>query len=175
MTREVVTVPAGLPVRELLRQYFLHPERGDHQAYPVVDGDGRLLGVITRANLLHDWIAAALPGPDWKDDSSPAPVLAFDLIHREPITAYAWESCRTAAERMAEHGVGRLPVVADDDPRRLVGLVSRSDLLKSRARHAEEEAVRERFLAPRFRRDGRPPVAATPAPAGPPSGPPHGN
>jgi CBS domain-containing protein len=45
-----------------------------------------------------------------------APIIAFDLISREPITAYPWESCRTVAERMAQHGIGRLPIVAPDDP-----------------------------------------------------------
>lgn len=144
MTREVVAVPATLPVGELLRQYFLNPAHGNHQAYPVVDADGQLLGVITRANLLHDWIAAALAGTD----SAGGPIITYDLIHRPPIIAHPWESCRTAAERMAQHGVGRLPVLSGDDSHQLLGIVSRSDLLKSRARHTEEEAVRERFIAP---------------------------
>jgi len=73
-------------------------------------------------------------------------IIAYDLIHRAPITAHTWESCRTAAERMAEAGVGRLPVVADDDPRKMIGIVTRSDLLKPRARSVEEEAKRERFI-----------------------------
>ena len=60
MTKDVVTVPASLPVKELLRQYFLGTGKQPHQAYPVVDADGRMLGVVTRANLLEDWIAAAL-------------------------------------------------------------------------------------------------------------------
>jgi H+/Cl- antiporter ClcA len=151
MTKDVVAVPARLPVRELLREYFLNPGKGKHQAYPVVDPDGRVLGVITRANLLEDWISAALSGAPGKDESAAGPIIAFDLIHRDPITVYPWESCRTAAERMAQEGVGRLPVVAADDPGRLIGIVTRSDLLKPRARHAEEELLRERFLA-------RPPV-----------------
>ena len=74
--------------------------------------------------------------------------LAFDLIRREPVTAYPWESCRTAAERMAEAGVGRLPVVAPDDPRKIIGIVTRSDLLKPRAVQVEEEEKRERFFGP---------------------------
>ena len=50
------------------------------------------------------------------------------------------------AERMAQAGVGRLPVVAPDDPDQVIGMVTRSDLLKARARCAEEEGRRERFL-----------------------------
>lgn len=58
-----------------------------------------------------------------------------------------WESCRTAAERMAQAGVGRLPVVSPDNPLHVLGIITRSDLLKPRARHAEEDVRRERFSA----------------------------
>jgi predicted transcriptional regulator len=54
---------------------------------------------------------------------------------------------------MAEGGVGRLIVVADDDSQKIIGVVTRSDLLKPRAREVEEEIKRERFI-------GAPPVAA---------------
>ena len=57
-----------------------------------------------------------------------------------------WESCRTAAERMAENGVGRLPVVSPDDPSKVIGIVTRSDLLKPRAKTVEEEMRRERLI-----------------------------
>ncbi len=146
MTKEVVTVPASLPVKELLRHYFLGGDKRPHQAYPVVDEAGRIMGVVTRTNLLEDWISAALAG---RDDSKPSPldlIITYDLIHREPITAYPWEPCRTAAERMAENNVGRLPVVSPDDPRKVIGIVTRSDLLKPRAKTVEEEMHRERVL-----------------------------
>jgi hypothetical protein len=49
---------------------------------------------------------------------------------------------------MAQTGVGRLPVVSPDEPRKVIGIVTRSDLLKARASQVEEEIVRERFLVP---------------------------
>ncbi len=104
-----------------------------------------MLGVVTRRNLLEDWVAAALA-----DGGEAQPhlehIIAFDLLHREPITVFTWESCRAAAERMAEHGVGRLPVVSPDDPSKVVGMVTRSDLLKARAKVVEEEVRRERLI-----------------------------
>jgi chloride channel protein, CIC family len=51
-----------------------------------------------------------------------------------------------AAERIAENGVGRLPVVSPEDPGKVIGIVTRSDLLKPRAKSAEEETLRERLL-----------------------------
>jgi H+/Cl- antiporter ClcA len=148
MTTTVVTIPASLPVRELLRRYFLGSSEQKHQGYPVVDADGHLVGMVTRSNLLADWIAAALAGRDGADAPLAAPIITYDLLHRAPITAFAWESCRTAAERMAQAGVGRLPVVAEEEPRRVIGIVTRSDLLEPRAQQFDEEVRRERFLVP---------------------------
>jgi H+/Cl- antiporter ClcA len=145
MTSEVVAIPASTSVRDLLREYFHGGGLKRHQAYPVVDSSGNLLGVVTRTNLLEEWVSAGF-GTDAASSNMPAAIIAYDLIQREPITAYAEESCRTAAERMAQYGVGRLPVVSSEDPRKLLGIVTRSDLLKPRAREVEEEATRQRFI-----------------------------
>ncbi len=147
MVSDVVTVPASLPVRDLLQQYFLNTGAKKHQGYPVVDRDNTLVGVVTRSNLLEDWVSA-LPVSD-SVPSGPASldlIITYDLIHRDPITVFPWESCRTAAERMAQGNVGRVPVVAADDPQKVIGILTRSDLLKPRARQLEEEVKRERFL-----------------------------
>jgi H+/Cl- antiporter ClcA len=146
MTPEVVTVPASLPARELLRDYFLGAAPRKHQGYPVVDPTGKLLGVVTRSNLLQDWVPLALAEAIGKGCSPAEPIVAFDLLHAEPITVFPWESCRTAAERMAQTGVGRLPVVDPEEPGRVVGIITRSDLLKPRARVVEEEETRQRFI-----------------------------
>lgn len=149
MTRDVVTVPVSLPAEQLLWQYFLGEGQRLHQAYPVVDEAGRILGVLTRTNLLENWTADALTEGNSAKSPGLAPIITYDLIQGEPITIYPWESCRTAAERMAEHGVGRLPVVAPDGSRAVVGMVTRSDLLKARAKSVEEEMRRERLIHPR--------------------------
>jgi H+/Cl- antiporter ClcA/predicted transcriptional regulator len=146
MTKDPVTVPASLPVTDLLRNYFLGSGKRPHQAYPVVDEAGRIIGVVTRTNVLEDWIAALAAG-DGSKHVSLGLIITYDLIHREPITIYPWEPCRAAAERMAENGVGRLPVVSPDDPGKVIGIVTRSDLLKGRAKAVEEEMRRERLLA----------------------------
>ncbi|MFO0968553.1 MAG: chloride channel protein [Gemmataceae bacterium] len=142
MTRDVVTIPAALPVKSLLADYFLGAAKTKHQGYPVVDAEGSLVGVVTRSSLLEDWLTspAGTPLLDF--------AITYDILHRGAITVFPWESCRTAAERMAEAGVGRLPVVSAEDPKKVVGILTRSDLLKPRARQVEEEEQRERFLAP---------------------------
>jgi H+/Cl- antiporter ClcA len=92
-----------------------------HQAYPVVR-EGRLIGVVTSRELL-----AADPG-----------VEVESLIARPPVTASANEVARVAVERMANEGVGRLVIVDEDDPHRVIGMLTRSDLVTAFARHEAE-------------------------------------
>ncbi|MBV8677166.1 MAG: chloride channel protein, partial [Planctomycetaceae bacterium] len=147
MTTEVVTIPAALPIREVLGRYFLGGGPDRHPGYPVVDKSGKLLGVITRSSLLEHWIAGPAGAPGG-DGPGFGPIIAYDLIDQPPVTAFPWESCRAVAERMAQTGVKRVPIVKPDDPLTLVGIVSLTDLLKSRLRLVEEEAKRERFFGP---------------------------
>ena len=148
MTTEVVAVPAALPVRDLLGQYFFGGGRSKHSGYPVVDKLGNLLGVITRSDLLEHWITGLIDGSKDADVLGNGAIIAYDLISRQSITAYPSESCRIAAERMAQMGVKQLPVVSPDDPNKLIGIVTVGDLLKAHQRLFEEEGKRERFYGP---------------------------
>jgi len=105
---------------------------------------------------LHGAVAAEAPPACVRTRCTVTVLVANDILEREPVTASAEESCRSAAERMAQAGVGRLVVVAEDDPKRLVGIVTRSDLLKPRATRADEEERRERFFDLRFSRTSAP-------------------
>jgi chloride channel protein, CIC family len=141
MSPEVVTVPADLPATELEARFFRLRNGQSHQGYPVVDDAGHLVGVVTRSNLLE-------PAPEATDQRR-----VIELVDQAPVVISVDETCRTAAERMADAGVGRLPVVAREDPRRVVGIVTRSDLLKARGRWLELEQRRERVLLPPWERD----------------------
>jgi CBS domain-containing protein len=145
MTRDVISIPASLPVHELLTKYFQGSSLLRHQGYPVVTPKAELVGVLTRRNLLEEWVSVPL-AQSGEPGQLASPILAYDLIQRDPITAKTWESCKTAAERMAHEGVGRLVVVADDDSNRVVGILTRSDIMKARARQLEEEMIRRRLI-----------------------------
>ncbi|MGH8942493.1 MAG: chloride channel protein [Acidimicrobiia bacterium] len=82
---------------------------------PVVE-DGRLVGIITLSD-----IARAGNGQDSVGDA---------MTHR-PATVVQTTPVSTALERMAVLGVGRLPVVAKDDPERLVGIFRREDAVRA--------------------------------------------
>ena len=61
------------------------------------------------------------------------------MIERSPIVAYADEPLRMIVFRMAETGLTRLPVIADD--RTLVGMIALTDLLTARTRILERRAT----------------------------------
>jgi CBS domain-containing protein len=132
MTRAVRAITDNLTLEDVHRLHFGPGQT--HRAYPVISGE-RLLGVLDREVL--DKGAAEDPGrPVGELFSGEAPP-AFALPH---------ESCRTIAERLVSTGLERLPVIADTDSRRLVGIVSRSDLLKPLRVRYEEEVLRERVF-----------------------------
>jgi chloride channel protein, CIC family len=133
MSSDVMTIPGSTSVEDLLERRFGVARK--HRGYPVVDDGGRLVGVLTGSDLV-DLPATALAST----------VTAQDLVRTNPVVVDSRESCRVAAERMATAGVGRLPVVDPDDETRVIGIVTRSDLLKPRIRHLEEEHRRERLL-----------------------------
>jgi H+/Cl- antiporter ClcA len=108
------------------------PERRQ-RLYPVVGEDGRLKGVLAWSDVL-----AARDGDEARS------VLALAKL---PVVAYPDETLRHAADRMLARDHGVLPVVARDDPERLVGLVTQFDLLRAHERVLVEERRRERPLA----------------------------
>jgi chloride channel protein, CIC family len=101
-----------------------------------VDEQGDLRGVVTRGDL-DRWVSR-------RGGADTARTLAD--IARAPVTAFADEPLRVVVHRMAETGFTRLPVVARDDPRKIVGHIALEDMLKARVRHLEEERRRERML-----------------------------
>ncbi len=111
MTREVVTVAAPEPVAVAARLMLEHR----HTALPVVDADGRLVGIISEADILADPLAGR------KGHSTVSSVMT-----RTPVTVDVRASVGEAQALVADHGLRTVPVV---DGENLVGVVSRSDLV----------------------------------------------
>jgi CIC family chloride channel protein len=138
MRTNVVALPANALLREVEQSF-----RGDHRQaqrlLPVVDAQGVLQGVVTRADLRHFAAEQGLSGD----------VQLGALAKQAKAESYPDEPLRVAVYRMAENGVTRMPVV-ERDTRRLLGLVSLEDLLKARSRHLEEERRREQIIRWRY-------------------------
>jgi CBS domain-containing protein len=130
MRTKLVVFPEDATVEQLRHTVLREPaQRGQH-LYPVVDGERRVSGVITRKQL------RALT-------QSSAPETSLGHIVREPVVARPDEPLRVVVFRMAETGFTRMPVVENDNGK-LVGMISLDDLLLARVRNLNEERHRER-------------------------------
>ena len=108
------------------------PETSRHQAMVIVDEEGKLVGMVSRRDVLR-----ALD----QDPSGAMSVL--DAGTRSVTVTYPDEVLHEATTKMLRNNIGRLPVVDRNDPRRLVGYLGRSNILAARLRRLEEEHVRE--------------------------------
>ncbi|MFE7339577.1 CBS domain-containing protein [Streptomyces griseus] len=131
MTHRVVTVSPATPFKEIVRLLAEH----DISAVPVVDEDRRLLGVVSEADLLRD--TAELPDLEgrWagirmlsQERGLPEAETAADLMTSPAVSAQPGWNLVETARTMHRKEVKRLPVI--DETGRLVGVVSRTDLLR---------------------------------------------
>ncbi len=141
MTTEVVTVREETPFKEIV--YVLL--RTGVGAVPVLDSTGQVRGVVSESDLL-----AKEADPTAFEESHPLErhrrrverkkaggSLAADLMTAPPVVAFEDTAVSDAARDMRRHQVQRLPVI-DELTGRLVGIVSRSDLLRVYTRPDEE-------------------------------------
>jgi CBS domain-containing protein len=131
MTTEVVAVEPSTSFKEIVARLARHRI----SAVPVLDADRRVLGIVTEADLLlkqeHPDPEANL-APVWsrrrrREQRKAAAVVAAKLMTAPAITVPPSATVAEAARCVHAAGVRRLPVV--DQTGRLVGIVSRADLL----------------------------------------------
>uniref|UniRef100_UPI002620AE7E DUF190 domain-containing protein n=2 Tax=Chloroflexus TaxID=1107 RepID=UPI002620AE7E len=135
MNHDVVSVTPDTPVAELVRLLL---ERG-LRAMPVVDDHRKVIGIVTDADLLQRGVSQLplhlqqlLPGEERAAQlaaMATRPERASDVMTPNPTTILATAKLAQAALLMTEHDHKRLPVVDNDG--RLVGMLSRSDLLQT--------------------------------------------
>jgi len=133
MSKKPPTVSAAMKLTELadriVRNEFQSHQR---QAALVLDTAGRLVGIITRGDVLR--LLQQHP-----DDS----VTVGEVCTATLVVAYPDESVHDAMVKLLTNGVGRLPVVSRETPHALVGYLGRAEVMAARTRRREEEHVRE--------------------------------
>ncbi|MFL5815702.1 MAG: chloride channel protein [Bdellovibrionia bacterium] len=130
-TKNVVSLAASMTVSELRELIEKDPARFSHQGFPIMKRSGgnetELLGVITRRDFLN-------PSIDGERQLS-------ELIQRAPVVVNENDTLRHAANLMSVTGVGRLPVMQGG---KLIGMLTRSDILSSHQRRLREASASER-------------------------------
>ena len=129
LVREVMdTKVTTVDIKETLGDLLTVLRSGTQRAFPVLKS-GRMVGLITRTDLLH-----ALH-PRGSADLSPTalglPLARWMVAPPDLLVAHADESVLDAAARMTltGHGIGQLPVVDKDHPDRLLGMLTREAVL----------------------------------------------
>ncbi|MFI2435923.1 CBS domain-containing protein [Streptomyces sp. NPDC018693] len=148
MTHTVVAVGRDAPFKEIVELF----DQWKVSALPVLEGEGRVIGVVSEADLLpkeefRGVDDGALGDPsELAERAKAGGTTAGDLMSTPAVTVHADASLAEAARIMARRHVKRLPVV--DGVGLLQGVVSRGDLLKVFLRSDEEiaEEIRRSVL-----------------------------
>jgi len=126
MTRDVVTVSPSVTYEACVRLMRMHGVG----ALPVVD-HGKVAGIVTLTDLVLKERRPTVRERYEQTVSRAAPrrgLMAAQLMTRHVVTVRPETPLSAAVREMFEHRVNRLPVV--DDDRRLMGIISRSDVLR---------------------------------------------
>jgi CBS domain-containing protein len=157
MSTHVIAARKDASFKEMAEK--LHEHRVS--AFPVVDNDGKVIGVVSEADLLTkealDSGNAGMPGMisgilQRKEEERAAGLTAGDLMTHPAVTVQPHDSVEHAARLMYVRRVKRLPVTDTDG--HLVGIISRADVLGVYSRPDEEirkeicdEVIPNGFLA----------------------------
>ncbi len=144
MTTRVVAVRTGAMFKDIVALLTEHRV----SAFPVLDAEGRVIGVVSEADLLSKEALVAAMGvqaarlghiagsPFHDEFAKAAAVTAGELMTKPPIVVTPDEPVTSAARLMYHARVKRLPVVGEKG--QLVGIVSRADVLSVYSRPDEE-------------------------------------
>lgn len=132
MTPDFTTVPGSMTIADLDALF----DRTRHHGFPVLDGDGRLEGIVT----LSDLERAVEQELALSTTAGEIATRALHVVHPD-------QSLNEALRIFGQVDVGRLPVVDRDDPRRLRGVLRRSDIVKAYSRGTMRRGELEQRLA----------------------------
>jgi coenzyme F420 hydrogenase subunit beta len=119
MAKEVETVPHNMTISQLLHLMAQH----HHIGYPVLGESGEVIGIIT----LED---ASQISKEARDST-----LVNQAIHRKPVAVHVGETALDAFKKMSEHEVGRVLVVDKENPKKILGLITKTDLMHTLIRN----------------------------------------
>lgn len=136
MTKTVITVSPGAPVGEIAQTMVSAGISG----MPVVDGTGKVIGIISEGDLMRRTETETAPRRSWWLKLLGSPTMsaedyirshgmkASDLMHRSVISVSPDDTLGKAAQVLEGHHIKRAPVIENG---KLVGIISRSNLVQA--------------------------------------------
>jgi CBS domain-containing protein len=136
MAKPAHTLAGSISIEQAIAFFMAAEGPKRHKSYPVVNADGKLVGIVSRADILR-----------WSREGWDGNVNTLADAQRDAgiFAAYGDELVGHLADRMAVADLGRVPIL-ERGTDRVVGVVARRDLLRVRARVIKEERERRRML-----------------------------
>lgn len=146
MTRNPITIPPDISIAEAMEWM----RREKVRRFPVVDKKGKLLGIVTREDLLHASPSSVTSLSVWEVSYLLAQVKVKEVMTRDVITITEDVPLEEASRLMADNKIGSLPVLRDG---MVVGIITESDLFKIFLElfGAREKGIRLTLLAPYYK------------------------
>jgi acetoin utilization protein AcuB len=143
MTPNPITVTGDVSIAEAMEWM----KRENVRRFPVVDKDRKLIGIVTRTDLLHASPSAATSLSMWEISYLLNEIKVREVMTKDVMTITEDATLETAARRMVDNKVGSLPVVRDGT---LVGIITESDIFRVflEMMGAREHGIRITLLAP---------------------------
>ena len=121
MSHPVLTITPDVPVQDALAQM-----KRDHvRRYPVVDKNGKLVGIVTDTDLLNASPSEATTLSVWEINYLLSKITVERVMAREIVSVTEGTTIEEAARIMADSHIGGLPVMRNDQ---LVGMITETDL-----------------------------------------------
>ncbi len=113
MSRKLVTVKPEITIAQLFDIMAVH----HHMGYPVVDENEELIGVVTFEDIMN--VPKERRGE----------ISVIDVAKKKLVTAHPDDSVLDAFEKMNEYDIGRILIVDRQNPKKLLGIITRSDII----------------------------------------------
>lgn len=114
MIRDVITANMYESIQDISNKIM----KTGHEGFPVMNDKNELVGIISGRDVLQH-----------REKNSDMALSAFDACSKNLILTYPYETLDQALGKMRENGISHLPVVDEDNPKRLLGIITKGDLL----------------------------------------------
>jgi CBS domain-containing protein len=121
MTKDIKTIPCDLTVSQFLDLIAKY----HHVAYPMVNEKGEPVGIVT------------LEEASKVEKTKRQATLVSNIARRKLIVAYPGETALDAFKKMEEHEVGRILILDPANPKKLLGMITKTDLMHTLTNNVE--------------------------------------
>ncbi|MFZ1770228.1 MAG: CBS and ACT domain-containing protein [Caldilinea sp.] len=125
MTSPAVTITAETPFQEALK--LLRDKK--FRRLPVVDGAGKIVGIVSERDMLHASPSPATSLSVWEVNYLLWKLKVSDIMTHNVLTINQDTPVEDAASLMVTHKIGGVPVV--DDSGKVVGVITETDIFKA--------------------------------------------